>query len=286
MRLDTWRGDAYKRRLLSERARRENTKWDPCSRVLLAVAAPHCQANGSALSSLRPVLKRAVLRQRVICPAAGQPPPLFSLLPRWSQTRCFWLRQTSGKGGGANLSRVQCNQKAPGWTPTWPGASRLVWVNNTSWAACLQSPQQGQRNLTKSVWMAVRCGTDVLKWRELCHFPPVMWPWWLKSGDRGDVITRKDTRTGETVVLCCSLCVCFSLRCLTSPIAAVPGVHHGALYRCTTVTFLLLMSSERKMRLALVLIRKRRWFQRRNPHSGWRGWRGLHTCSLKQLNIL
>lgn len=46
-------------------------------------------------------------------------------------------------------------QKAPGSVQTWPRSSHLVWVNNTSWKACLQSPQQGQRtSLNLSGWLS------------------------------------------------------------------------------------------------------------------------------------
>lgn len=85
--------------------------------------------------------------------------PLFSepapslCSPRWSQTRCCGLGWHSARG--PNLSRVQRNQKAPGCTQTWPRASHLVWVNNTSWMACLQSPQQGQKtSLNLSGWLS------------------------------------------------------------------------------------------------------------------------------------
>lgn len=47
------------------------------------------------------------------------------------------------------------SQKAPGCEQTWPRASHLVLVNNTSWKACLQSPQQGQKaSLNLSGWLS------------------------------------------------------------------------------------------------------------------------------------
>lgn len=150
---------------LSERAHLENTNGIPAapcfSSLTLSSTARHCEANWKALSLLRLVLKWAVLRNAVICRAAlayGRQTPLpgasaFSLLPHWSQTRCCGLRWHSARG--LNLSRVQRNQKAPGWAQTWPRASHLVWVNNTSWMACLQSPQQGQKtSLNLSGWLS------------------------------------------------------------------------------------------------------------------------------------
>lgn len=140
-------------------------KWDSCSpcfsSLALCFTARHCEANWKALSLLRLVLKWALLRNWVICSAAlaySRQTPLLrarasSALPHWSQTRCCGLGWRSARG--PKLSRVQHNQEAPGCTQTWPRASHLVWVNNTSWMACLQSPQQGQKtSLNLSGWLS------------------------------------------------------------------------------------------------------------------------------------
>lgn len=137
----------------------------PCAFLLslFSFTARHCEANWKALSSLRLVLEWAVLRNLSYLLStqpwlAADKTPLFrasafSVLPHWSQTRCCGSGRCSTRG--PNLSQVQRNQKAPGWTQTWPRASHLVWVNNTSWMACLQSPQQGQKTLLNlSGWLS------------------------------------------------------------------------------------------------------------------------------------
>lgn len=151
---------------LSERAHLENTNGIPAaprfSSLTLSFTARHCESNWKALSSLRLVLKWAVLCNLNYLlstqPKLTADKPLFSsqsllYASLLISDQVLWLRPTFAKG--PNLSRVQRNQKAPGWTQTWPGASHLVWVNNTSWMACLQSPQQGQKtSLNLSGWLS------------------------------------------------------------------------------------------------------------------------------------
>lgn len=137
---------------LSERAHLENTNGIPAapcfSSLTLSFTARHCEANWKALSLLRLVLKWAVLHNWVICTAAlaysRQNPSSQSLrllsAPFLISDQVLWFRLTFSKGWicpeSSAIKRLM---------QTWPWASHLVWVNNTSWMACLQSPQQGQK---------------------------------------------------------------------------------------------------------------------------------------------
>lgn len=157
---------------LSVGAHRENTNGIPAAPcfffpLTLSFTALHCEANWKALSSLRLVLEWAALRNLSYLLSAGlqqanapPPPPLplragCLLRAPLADLRPGVAAYADVQQGGTNLSRVQRNQKAPGWTQTWPAASHLVWVNNTSWMACLQSPQQGQKtSLNLSGWLS------------------------------------------------------------------------------------------------------------------------------------
>lgn len=141
--------------------------WSPAilfSLLTLSCTAHHCESNWKAFSSLRLVLKWAVLYNPSYLlstqPKLTADKPLLSF---WSlrllcatsliSDQVLWLRPTFAMK--LNLYWVQHNQNAPGWTLTWPRASHLVWVNNTSWMACLQSPQQGQKtSLNLSGWLS------------------------------------------------------------------------------------------------------------------------------------
>lgn len=160
----------------------------------------------------------------------------FSVLPFWSQTRCC--------GFGWHLARaesVPSPAQSKGSCRLGPGPHILFELTTQAERPVYNLHSRGKK-FTKSVWMAVRCETDVLKWRKLCHFffPSLMWPRWLQSRDQGDVITQRESRTVVTVVPClCSLQQLHREHCRST----APYTHHNALYRCMLVTFFYLTKS-------------------------------------------
>ena len=186
---------------------------------------------------LRLVLKWATLRNWVFISEAlahsYQTPVLgvclISMLPGWSQDQVLQLILTLCKG-----PKCIPSQKSPGSEQTWPKASHLVWVTNTSWKACLQSPQQGQKTSLNPSWWLSDVKQMCWKWRKLCHsfFLSLMWPWWLKSPDRGDVLMWTETRIVVTILPC----LCFLQLYKAQSRATAPEMPHNALYRYILVT--------------------------------------------------
>lgn len=113
----------------------------PCAFLpSLSSAACHCEANWKGFSFIKAsVGVGSVTQLSYLLSGAGlqQTNPSPRSLPLHFAP---WLISDTLQGG-----RICPSQKAPGCERTWPRASHLVLVNNTSWKACLQSPQQGQK---------------------------------------------------------------------------------------------------------------------------------------------